>query len=408
MEFVSTRHSSRSFMVISKRDAFIEIMTEIFPESENNTLVTSDETLQAMNGRAVELAFEHDVVIIEADPDDEQETQAIRDLLSNRTNKTVFLALTGSDVSIAKARKLRAVGIDEVLPLSIDGEELRSVVDEKIGERAAAQPAFHHSIPALGQLIPVAQARGGIGATTVAVNLACALAGRPAGFFGKRDGSRVALLDLDLQFGNANVFLDIEDNGGFLQLIESAEEPDERFVVSTLQQHPLKIDVLCAPLQLVPLQSMRQDLLEKILQVLLARYDYVVVDLPRAVVDWVEPILKQATELILVTDTSVPCVRQARRLIDLYREENVGLPVEIVVNREQKPLFKSEHLREAEKVLEAKLTHWIPDNAKIARSATDLGQPIMDTKPKSDIAKTIGKLAGALMADQQKKLKKQA
>lgn len=394
--------ASRSFMIISKRDGFAEVMSEVFPEAENNTLVKSDESLQAMNGRAVELAFDHDVVIIEADPDDEQETQAIGELLSHRTAKTVFLALTGNDVSIEKARKLRALGIDEVLPLSIDGDELKSVVDEKIGERTASLPAMHSGSPALGHLIPVTQARGGIGATTVAVNLACALARKPSSFFGKGEGNRVALLDFDLQFGNANVFLDIEDNGGFLQLIEATEEPDERFVLSTLQQHPLNIDVLCAPQQLVPLQSMRQDLLKTILTILRTRYDYIIVDLPRAVVDWVEPILKQAAELVMITDTSVPCVRQARRMMDLYREENVGLPVELVVNREQKPLFKSEHIREAEKILDTKLIHWVPDNAKLARNATDLGQPVMGSKPKSDMGKALGKLAAAITVVDQK------
>ncbi len=401
MEFVSTRHPSRSFMIVSKREAFKEIMSEVFPEAENNTLVETNASLHAMNGRAVDLAFDHDVVIIEADPDDEQETEAIRDLLSQRSGKTVFLALTESDISITKARKLRSVGIDEVLPLSIDGEELKSVVDEKIGERRAAQPALPSGVSALGHVIPVAQSRGGIGATTVAVNLACALAGKPSGFHKQKDANRVALLDFDIQFGNANVFLDLEDNGGFLQLIEAAEDPDERFVLSTLQHHPLDVDVLSAPVPLVPLQSMRHDLIEGMLSVLRARYDYIIVDMPRAVVDWIEPILKQATQLLLVMDTSVPSVRQSRRLIDLYREENVALPVEMVVNKEQRPLFKSEHIREAEKVLETKLAHWVPENAKLARGAADLGRPVVDFKPKSDMGKALGRLADAVMQDQQ-------
>lgn len=394
------RHS-RSLLVVSRRPAFAAIISEVFPASENNKITKSSETFTAMNGRAVNLVFDHDVVILEADPDDEAEVQAIRELLSNRTGETVFLALTKGDVSIAKARKLRDIGVDEVLPLSIDGDSLKAVVDEQIKARNGPVQFAHDGPAALGKVIPVTQARGGVGATTVAVNLACSLTANRSSLFHKAEKSRVVLLDFDLQFGNANVFLDIEDNGGFLQIIEAIEEPDDHFLVSTLQSHSLGFDVLCAPVPVVPLHSLRVDLIESMIAILQKRYDYIVVDLPRAVVDWVEPILKQASRLVLVMDTSVPCVRHARRLKDLYREENVGLPVECVINRDKRPVIKSEHVREAEKVLETQLRHWLPDNPKLARTAVNIGRPVVDIKPRSDIGKALAKLATAISAEQQ-------
>ncbi|WP_135507165.1 AAA family ATPase [Roseovarius aestuariivivens] len=402
---MKTQSQSRSLLVVSPRAAFVEIITEVFPKSDNNRVKSSTESFTAMNGRAVDLVFGQDVVIIETDPDDENEVNALRDLLSHRDDDTVFLAMTKSDVSITKARKLRDIGVDEVLPLSIDGDGLKAVVDEQIKRRRTAAQSTHTGPAALGKIIPVTQARGGAGATTVAVNLACALAADRSSMFHKAERNRVVMLDFDLQFGNANVFLDLEDNGGFLQLIESAEEPDDHFMVSTLQKHGQGVDVLCAPLPLVPLQSLRADLVETMIALLKRRYDYIVIDLPRAVVDWVEPVVKQASQLLLVADTSVPCVRQARRLIDLYREENVGLPVEIVINRDQKPFIKSEHMREAEKVLETRLQHWLPDNPKLARSAVNLGRPIVELKPRSDLSKAFARMAAEVFAKEQIKRK---
>ncbi len=393
--------NSRSLMVVSQREAFAQIIGEVFPEDGKTRITNSSESFTAMNGRAVNLVFNHDAVILEADPDDDTEIGAIRDLLAQRHGDTVFLALTNEDVSIAKARKLRDIGVDEVLPLSIDGEGLKAVVDQQIKVRRAPAQRLHDGPAPLGRVIPVTQSRGGVGATTVAVNLAAALAGAGGGLFRKAPRARVVLLDFDLQFGNANVYLDLEDNGGFLQIIEALEEPDDHFLTSTLQKHPLGIDVLCAPGPIVPLQSLRADLVGRMIELLQQRYDYIVVDLPRTVVDWVEPVLKQATQLLLVTDTSVPCVRHARRLIDLYREENVALPVEVVVNRDRKPMFRSEHLREAEKVLEARFRHWIPDNAKLSRNAVNLGRPVTDLKPRSDVGKALKNLAAALVAEQQ-------
>lgn len=399
---------SQAIMLVTENEAVTRMVEEAFPSEYENRVTENTTTFRALNGTALQIAFKHDVVIFEIDPDDTGEVQAIEDVLAHRDDDTLFVALTQNDLSISKARELRKIGIDEVLPLSIDGEGLKAAVGEKISARRVSQTNFAAGVAALGKVIPVAKSRGGVGASTVAVNLACSLVGGKRSFFRKSAKNRVALLDFDIQFGNSNVFLDIEDNGGFLQLIENSEVPDDHFLSSILQEHALGVDVLCAPAPMVPLQSMRSDVIKGMLDLLQRRYDYVVIDLPCAVVDWVEPIFKQATQLALVTDTTVPCVRQARRLIDFYREVNVGLSVEIVVNRERNTLIKTSHVREAEKVLETSLKHWLPDNPKVARNSVDFGRPVVDMKPQSDLGKALAKLAAVMSVDAQSLATKKA
>jgi Flp pilus assembly CpaE family ATPase len=130
--------------------------------------------------------------------------------------------------------------------------------------------------------------------------------------------------------------------------------------------------------------------------VLRREYDYVVVDLPHALIEWLEPVIERAGRLVIVTDTSVPCIRQARRLMDFYRESNLGLAVNVVVNRESKPMLRSENQKEAESVLEVRFDHWIPDNPKVARKAADLGHPVVEGHGSSDMGKAFRKLAAAL------------
>lgn len=390
----------RTVMIVSERPAFSQCMTEILEPDSNNTLTSKDESFKAMNGHAADLAFDHDVVIFEADPDDQTEVSAIQTLLSHRSSDTVFLALTNNDVSISKARQFRDIGVDDVLPISITGERLKATINEQLASRRAPHQRASDSRSDPGKVIAVTQARGGIGATTVAVNLAAGLVGKST-LFRKAEKSRVALLDFDLQFGNLNVFLDLEDNGGFLQLIEATEDPDARFIDSIMQSHPLGIDVLCAPSTIAPLHSVHTEKIRIMLEILQQSYDYIIVDLPRALVDWVEPVLSQASQLVLVSDTSVPCVRQARRLIDFYSEDNFGLSVELIVNREKRPLVKSEHLREAEKVLKTKLANWLPDNPKAARNAVDLGKPVVENAPRSDIAKSLKKFTAHIATNSQ-------
>lgn len=390
---------SQSVMLLSAGETIAQAVANAFPAVRENKVSELAGSFKTLNGTAREMAFKHDVVIFEIDPDDSGEVQAVEELLTHRDDDTLFVALTQNDLSITKARELRKIGIDEVLPLSIDGEGLKAAVSERTISRTVPQLPTRNGLSALGRVIPVAKSRGGIGASTVAVNLACSLVGSKGSLFRKTEKKRVALLDFDLQFGNANVFLDLEDNGGCLQFIENSDEPDDHFLSSILQSHKLGIDVLCAPAPLVPLQSIHTNLLEGMLDLLQRRYDYIVIDLPCAVVEWVEPIFKRATQLALITDTTVPCVRQARRLIDFYREANVSLPVEVIVNREPKTLLKPGHVREAEKVLKTKLKHWLPENHKVARNSVDLGRPIVDMKPGSDLGKALTKLAGAMSED---------
>jgi len=387
----------RHILVLTQNSTLSESIRGAVPTSELTKISSESSTVSGMNGKAAELAFGHDLIIFEADPNDEAELNAISELSNGRRAGAVFIALTDGDVSFAKARRLHSAGVDDVLPTSISPEELTAVIQSSLTATRRKQTQATEGSSNYGSVIAIAQARGGIGSTTVAVNLARALQRQRLSFRRNRT-HRVALVDLDLQFGNANVFMDIEDNGGFLKLIESSDMPDAKYMHSIMQKHRSGVDVLSAPLPIAPLNALRSDAAGTMLDVLRAEYDYVVVDLPRAMVDWLEPVLARAARLAIVTDTSVPCIRQSKRMLDFYREANVGLQVDLIVNREKKPMLRSQHLKEAEAALETRFAHWIPDNPRIARKAVDLGRPITDLFPRSDISKAFKNMAASTFA----------
>jgi len=187
--------------------------------------------------------------------------------------------------------------------------------------------------------------------------------------------------------------MDVEDNGGFLEMIDSAAVPDLNYLKGIMHTHTSGVDVLVAPRQIVPLTALDPNQFATLFDVLKASYDFVVVDLPRALVEWLEPVVSRLDELLVVTDTSVPSMRQAKRVIDFYCEDNITLTTRIVISGESKPLIKSEQIREGEKLLETKFAHWIPGNPKLARKSIDLGQPVAAMKPGSDIGKAYAALA---------------
>lgn len=381
-----------AILVVSRNPAFAEMVQQAFPPASGCRVTTEASSFGNLNGHAADLARGHGVVLFDADPANEEEMRALSQVLERRKASTTFYAFVDDAASVAQARRLREIGVDDVLPLSTEGRDLRTLVESSV-----ALPS-RSSDMSQGLVIAVAQARGGVGATTYAVNLALQMLGQ-GGLFRRKETRRVALVDLDLQFGDVGVYLDIEDNGALVRLLGEGAPPDTAALSALTQRHASGLDVMVAPAQPIPIDAMSRPFAGGLIESLRATHDVVVVDLPHVLVDWLSGVLKVTSRLHLVTDTTVPCVRQCRRMIDLFREDQIGLPVDIIVNREKKPMLKSDHIRQAEQVLAMKIGHWVPDNPAIARRAVDLGRPAASLSPGCDISKAIRKIATATLAE---------
>ncbi len=279
----------------------------------------------------------------------------------------------------------------------------------------AAEPAARIVAPALpatggsiapyvsadARIIVVAKARGGIGATTLAVNLALELQ-QQANQRRSTVGGRVALLDLDVQLGNAGSLLDLADRGGMLALAQLGPEPDAQAVRHAMVRHASGLGVLSAPSTAMPFEAFDIRRVSSILQALAESHDIIIVDLPPALIDWLEPVLAQAERLLLVTDLAVPSVVRARRIMSLLTEDRPDLPVEIVVAHEKRPFRLGQSHRDAASALGHALLHWLPEETKLARQAQDRGEPLVQLAPRSGWSKVVKAMAAALLTQHNK------
>ncbi len=358
-------------------------------------LHTEVSTLANLNGKAMALATGKDVIIFETSDDELSDIQAVRALKAGRQVGTLLLALADAGITLSRVRALTQAGVDEVLP--------RPVVGTEIGDRVQrlynAQAAYQDTTAApRGHIIAVAQARGGVGATTVAVNLAIDLVAQN-GFLRKRSSNAVALVDLDLQFGSVGAFLDLDEQDALHQLALDGIIPDAMFLAQAMVTLPNGLSVLAAPSTFMPLDSLQPQQIAAILDCLRLNNDFVIVDLPHALGNWMEPVLRRADELIIVSDTSVPSVRHCRRLIDFFTADNANLPVRIVINHEKRPLIASSVQKEMQKALNRKLDHWLPHDPGAARISTDRGKPLASVAPRSQLGKAISRLARQTIAE---------
>jgi pilus assembly protein CpaE len=245
------------------------------------------------------------------------------------------------------------------------------------------------------RIILVAKARGGIGATTLAVNLALEMQ-MQAAKRGGTAGGRVALVDLDVQLGNAGSFLDLADRGGMLALARLSAEPDVQAVRHALVRHASGLSVLAAPATAMPFEAFDPTRIAAILDALTATHDVVVVDLPPALIDWLGPVLDRAERLLMVTDLAVPSITRARRIITQLTEDRADLPVEIVVAHEKKPFRLGQLHRDAAMALGHDLRHWLPEEGRLARQAMDRGEALVTLAPRAGWSKAVKQMATGL------------
>ena len=176
-----------------------------------------------------------------------------------------------------------------------------------------------------GRLVAVAGARGGVGATMLATGIA---------WRSPTDaGARVALVDLDLQFGTVALALDLEPSPGLREALEHPGRIDALFVDRAMVRQSDTLYVLSGEESLGDPVVADTSSLDILLKELRNKFHYVVVDVPRQVSPATQHVLQNATNLVLVTDLSLAGMRDTLRQLDLLPTTNAACQVTIVANR---------------------------------------------------------------------------
>lgn len=350
-------------------------------------------SLTELNGAAYTLASRQDIVLFRTEPGEGLDLEALRALNQAPDRHAVFVALTAPDLPLADVRRLMQAGVSEVLPWTTSPDELALHLQRWKRQNL---PVIYEPPTRRGRVITVAQARGGIGASTLAVNLADRLLNRKG--LRRIPQNRVAVIDLDFQFGSIASLLDLKENDAVYALATEATVPDAAFVDQALIGTPQGLWVLPAPTKFVPLEVITSAQIGALIDQLTQQFDYVVIDLPRTLVLWVSAVLERTDRMMLVTDCTVPSVRQARRLMDLYLENNPALQIEVVMSQEHRPLVRRSHHVEASKLLERPFRYWLPFDARAIRKAADRGVPLSAAAGSSQLSKAIAAVGRQTLA----------
>jgi len=377
--------------------------------SERETLAALSQALDEINGIEIELAklglvpvaavkaaFKApDAMFFEA-RDEEQAEDWIEAVRANPGGYRRHLVVLIPAPTKAAATRLLQAGADDVLSTRPDSSEVTrtlgraNTVTRELAMVRPVEPAEDLDT----RLIMFIHAAGGSGATTLAVNTAVQLHDRI------KDGRGGAcLIDLDFQFGDAHLQLDLPVQSRVLDLVNAPERLDRRMLDELMINAPNGLKVLTSPEAPMPLDGISPETIDTILSLARRRYRYAVVDMPHALAHWTETAMRRADHIFLVTQINVPALRAARRLLDTIREEHVTRsPVTIIANRYGgKTGSVRIPLQQASRALDRDIGFVIPNDYQIVMESLDQGVPVSTLRPGSKFSQAVGEMLDAIV-----------
>jgi pilus assembly protein CpaE len=295
-----------------------------------------------------------------------------------------IIMLTAEAEVEQKIRGLRA-GADDYLVKPFHPAELLARIKSLLARFAPRDLMVGR--PPLGRVLAFYGAKGGVGTTTIAINVAIALQ--------RELDRRVCLVDANLQFGDHRVFLDLGLDRKSIVDAVSAPSIDADLLRGVMVEHESKIDLLLASPTPEQAELVTKEHLTQVIDVLRGLYDYVVVDVDKRLDDMNLGVFDAADQLFVVLTADLSCLKNVRLVLETLAHIGYeGDRVKLILNRSN--AFTGINAKTAEGALRHPIDLQVLNEYRGAISALNSGAPVMATKAESPLGRSFRDLARAI------------
>lgn len=304
------------------------------------------------------------------------------DALADVCDVDTRVVAIGETNDIGLYRGLMQMGVSDYLVKPVAAESLVDAFARALRSEPAPVAAS-----GAGKTVAVVGARGGVGATSVALSLAWSLA--------HEQRRRTVLLDLDLQFGAAALNLDLEPGRGLREILSNPERIDSLLVSSAMVQESPNLRVLAAEESLDDDVQIGDAGVQALLGVLAGAGDAVIVDTPRRTDGGARELLSSADTVVVVVDLSLAAMRDAQRLIAMIGARRPQGEILVVANRVGGVTGEVPRA-EFERAIGRPLDAVIPADERAAAAAAELAKPLLSAARAGPAATELRRLAERL------------
>jgi pilus assembly protein CpaE len=359
----------------------------VFEQSARTTFSTSPLiNLRVTSGTLTDAGnlFDTDdvaVAVVDLDTSREEEVQAFGHLMARIGNWPPVVVVT-QDFDENVARRLLQMRVADFLVKPVQPVDLARTC-----ARAAAGPTANETTEA--QITTFLPAVGGAGVTTLAIQTALLLLGS-----GHRGRPSTCLVDLDFQHGACADYLDLEPRLDLTEIEPRPERLDRQLLEVMLSRHTSGLAVIAAPNRPAEMRSFDPVMVTRLLDLVSSNFEYVVIDMPRTWFSWTDNVLLGSNRLFIVSEMTVPSLRQAKQLVAAIRERLGDEPTpQVIVNRFEQRIFGSGLTRaDVKQALGEDFKAAVPNHYRIVREAIDRGVPLDVVKPGNKITAELKRL----------------
>ncbi|OCX65904.1 pilus assembly protein CpaE [Thioclava sp. SK-1] len=345
-------------------------------------------------------------IALALDQDDETNLDVITKIIAAAKKKGLRVILIAEEVSPIALHQLLRIGADDFVPYPLPEGALHEAID-RLGQSDApaqisahiAPPSFGSATSANGSILAVHGMSGGVGATTFATNLAWELANMGGQKKNPQPAPRVCLIDLDFQYGSVATYLDLPRREVVFETLTDTANMDAESFRAALLTFNDKLHILTAPPDMLPLDIIGPEDIERLLTVARSNFDFVIIDMPSTVVQWTETVLSKSDVYFTLLELDMRTAQNALRMIRALQAED--LPVEKLrfgLNRAPKftDLNGKSRIKRLAESLDISIDLLLPDGGRQVTQANDHGLPLSESAAKCPLRKELQKLAQSI------------
>lgn len=323
------------------------------------------------------------LVILELDEDPTESFSFIETVVQAVDGREVFLSSPRTDSKVL-LEAIRA-GAKEFFPQPIQQSEVEVALDKFV---TRCQQNTKEQTQKVGNILCVLGGKGGVGTTSVAVNLGIGLQ------LASSTGS-VVLVELNQNGGDLAIFLDVQSTHSLRDLGSDLTRLDLALLTRVLSKHSSGVHILPSGYDDLSSGRLSPDSVEPIVKLLQSVFDHVVIDCGHVLDLPAKKAIEMASTIMVLSTLVVPVVHRTKKILDLLRNSGIdSKKIRVVFNR-----FSSEEqevLRETEETLKIDSSFVIPNDDVTARDSVNNGTPLIESAPRTPIAKVFHDMVMAL------------
>ena len=322
------------------------------------------------------------LVIMELEDNPEDTFSLIREM--GKLNKGTEIFLTTSRLDSAILMEAMRAGAKEFLAQPLKKPEVVDAI-RRFLDRVSVQVNQGDGQRKPGKILAFFGGKGGVGTTSIAVNVAAAIKALP-------NNPSVVLVDANQHGGDLPLYLDLQPTHSFRDISADLSRLDQAFLLRVLTKTDWGIQVLPSGYDDLSTGRLSPDCVEATVRLLQTSFDYVILDCGHVLDLTTKKVLEMSTWIMVTSTLMVPVVHRTKRILELLRGS--GFPpnkLRLVMNR----FLSGEQdvLKETEEILKQKAFWLFPNDYPSASQSVNSGKSLIDVAPRSAVAKSYRDIA---------------